>query len=119
MQLPSFKRRMIVAAALSTGIAMAPASFALADQPASDFPTKPVTLVVPYPAGGVADMFARSMAVELGKRLGQPVVVNNRAGANGNIGSAYAANQAADGYTLLIGSTSTLAVNPHLYSDMG
>ncbi|ETF02626.1 MFS transporter [Advenella kashmirensis W13003] len=83
------------------------------------YPDKPITFVVPYPAGGVADQFARSMATELGNRLGQAVVVNNRAGANGNIGSAYAAKQPADGYTLLLGSTSTLAVNPHLYKDMG
>ncbi|PJX28360.1 MFS transporter [Advenella sp. S44] len=86
---------------------------------ADKYPDKPITFVVPYPAGGVADQFARSMASELGKRLGQSVVVSNRAGANGNIGSAYAAKQPADGYTLLLGSTSTLAVNPHMYKDMG
>lgn len=85
----------------------------------TSFPDKPLSIVVPYPAGGVADQFARSMASELGDRLDQPVIVNNRPGANGNIGSAYAAKQAADGYTLLLGSISTLAVNPHLYKDMG
>lgn len=88
-------------------------------QEAPGYPEKPITFVVPYPPGGVADQFSRSMATELGKRLGQPVVVNNRAGANGNIGSAYVAKQPADGYTLLLGSTSTLAVNPHMYKDMG
>jgi tripartite-type tricarboxylate transporter receptor subunit TctC len=84
------------------------------------YPSRALTLVVPYPAGGVADTIARPLAQALGKRLGQPVVIDNRAGANGNIGSAYAAKQQpADGYTLLLGSTSTLAVNPHLYKSMG
>jgi tripartite-type tricarboxylate transporter receptor subunit TctC len=85
-----------------------------------NFPNRPLTLVVPYPAGGVADTIARPLAQALGKRLGQAVVIDNRAGANGNIGSAYAAKQQpADGYTILLGSTSTLAVNPHLYKSMG
>ena len=84
------------------------------------YPKKPITLVVPYPAGGVADQFARAFATALGERLGQPVVIDNSAGANGNIGSALAARQQpADGYTLLLGSTSTLAINPHLYASMG
>lgn len=84
------------------------------------FPDRPVTLVVPYPAGGVADTIARPLAVELGKRLGQAVVIDNRAGANGNIGSAHVARQQpADGYTLLLGSTSTLAINPHIYKSLG
>ena len=84
------------------------------------FPEHPLTLVVPYPAGGAADVIARALATELGKRLGQAVIIDNRAGANGNIGSAWVARQqAADGYTLLLGSTSTLAINPHLYKSMG
>lgn len=84
------------------------------------FPDRALTLVVPYPAGGVADTIARPLAQELGKRLGQPVVIDNRAGANGNIGSAYVAKQQpADGYTILLGSTSTLAVNPHIYKSVG
>ncbi|GJG97862.1 tripartite tricarboxylate transporter substrate binding protein [Cupriavidus pauculus] len=84
------------------------------------YPNRPVTFVVPYPAGGVADQFARAFANALSERLGQPVVIDNRAGANGNIGSAFVARQQpADGYTLLLGSTSTLAINPHLYASMG
>lgn len=84
------------------------------------FPERPVTLVVPYPAGGGADTIARPLALELSKRLGQPVVIDNRAGANGNIGSAYVARQQpADGYTILLGTTSTLAINPHIYKSMG
>ncbi len=81
----------------------------------SDYPNRPITYVVPYPAGGAADVFARQLALELGKRLGQPVVIENRAGANGNIGSASVAKAPADGYTLLLGTASTVAINPHLY----
>ncbi|WP_017757365.1 Bug family tripartite tricarboxylate transporter substrate binding protein [Pseudacidovorax intermedius] len=92
---------------------------ATAAEPAA-YPTRPLTLVVPYPAGGVADQFARSFAQGLSERLGEPVVIDNRAGANGNIGSAYVArNQPADGYTLLLGSLSTLAINPQIYASMG
>jgi tripartite-type tricarboxylate transporter receptor subunit TctC len=101
-------------------LALAIGTSALAGHAQDTYPTRPLTLVVPYPAGGVADMIARPLALELGKRLGQPVVIDNRAGANGNIGSAYAARQLpADGYTIVLGSTSTLAVNPHLYKSMG
>lgn len=84
------------------------------------YPSKTVTLVVPYPAGGAADAFARPFAQALAKRLGQAVVIDNRSGANGNIGSVYVAKtQPADGYALLLGSTSTLTINPHIYKFMG
>ncbi len=82
------------------------------------YPTRPLTYVVPYPPGGAADVFARQLALELGKRLGQPVVVDNRPGANGNVGSASVVAARADGYTLLLGSASTVAINPHLYKHM-
>ena len=81
----------------------------------SDYPSRTVTFVVPYPPGGAADVFARQLAAELGKRLGQTVVVDNRAGANGNLGSASVVKAPADGYTLLLGTASTVAINPHLY----
>ena len=81
----------------------------------SDYPNRPITYVVPYPPGGAADVFARQLAAELSKRLGQPVVVENRAGANGNVGSASVVKAPADGYTLLLGTASTVAINPHLY----
>ena len=72
-------------------------------QPAG-YPARTLTYVVPYPAGGAADVFARSLAAELSKRIGQTVIVENRAGANGNLGSAYVARTApADGYTFLLG----------------
>lgn len=101
-------------------LTLAIGAFALAGHAQGGYPERPLTLVVPYPAGGVADTIARPIALELGKRLGQPVVIDNRAGANGNIGSAFVAKQQpADGYTILLGSTSTLAVNPHLYKSLG
>ncbi|MEJ8824541.1 tripartite tricarboxylate transporter substrate binding protein [Variovorax humicola] len=104
--------RLVVAALTATVMLVAYAE--------DTFPNRPLTLVVPYPAGGVADAIARPLAQALGQRLGQPVVIDNRAGANGNIGSAWVARQQpADGYTILLGSTSTLAVNPHLYKAMG
>lgn len=84
-----------------------------------NYPTRPVTVVVPFPPGGTADGFTRLLSDELSKRLDQPVVVQNRAGANGNIGSAFAANQPADGYTILYGSASTLVVNSYIYPDTG
>ena len=73
---------------------------------AQTYPERVLTYVVPYPAGGAADVFARQLAQKLGERLGRPVVVENRAGANGNIGSDHVAKGAADGYTLLLGSAS-------------
>lgn len=84
------------------------------------YPDKALTFIVPYPAGGAADQFARPFAQALNERLHQAVIIENRPGANGNIGSAYAAKRLpADGYTLLLGSTSTLAINPHIYPSMG
>jgi tripartite-type tricarboxylate transporter receptor subunit TctC len=69
---------------------------------ADEFPTKPLRVVVPYPAGGIADKIAREVAEQLQLRLKQPVVVENRSGAAGNIGFDYVARQPADGYTLLL-----------------
>ncbi len=89
-----------------------------AAQPA--YPQKPIVIVVPQPPGGAADQFARPFGQALSQRLGQPVVIDNRPGANGNIAAAYVArNQPADGYTVFYGSISTLAVNPHLYKSTG
>ena len=100
--------------------AMALAAASSLAQPKADYPHKPIVLVVPQPAGGAADQFARPFGQALSQRLGQPVVIDNRPGANGNIAAAYVArNQPADGYTIFFGSISTLAVNPHLYKATG
>jgi tripartite-type tricarboxylate transporter receptor subunit TctC len=78
------------------------------------YPTKPIRLIVPYPAGGSADLIGRAVNERLAHRLGQPVIVDNRGGASGIIGSEIAARAPADGYTLLVGTVSTLAVNASL-----
>ena len=76
------------------------------------YPSRPVALVVPYPAGGSADVLARTIGQQLGQRLGQPVVVENRAGAGTAIGAKAVARAAPDGYTLLLGTVSSQAINP-------
>ena len=85
-------------------------------QPA--FPNKAVTLVVPFPAGGALDIVARALADEMRKTLGQPVVVENRAGAGGTVGSGVVARAAPDGYTILLGSVATHAIAPGLYRNL-
>lgn len=82
------------------------------------WPEKPVTLVVPWAAGGSTDILARVLSEHLGKSFGQPFVVENRAGASGNIGSNVVARAKPDGYTLLVGSMSTHTMNQALYSNM-
>ncbi len=80
-----------------------------------DYPNKPVRLVVPFVAGGPTDIQGRMLAERLSQRFGQQVIVDNRGGANGNIGMEIVARAPADGYTLVIATVGTWAVNPHLY----
>ena len=103
-----------VAAAVLTVHAM-PAFAAIAG---TDFPTRPITLVVPYEAGGGNDVIARLVAAKMSAALGKPIVVENRGGAGSTIGTRYVAKARPDGYTILI-ATSALAVNPSLYPDAG
>ena len=83
------------------------------------YPNQPIRLIVPWPPGGGVDTTGRMISTPLSQRLGQSIVVDNRAGAGGNIGTEFAKNQKADGYTLLMGSISPNAVNIHLYSRLG
>jgi tripartite-type tricarboxylate transporter receptor subunit TctC len=85
---------------------------------AQTYPVKPVKIVVPFPPGGPTDIVGRLIAGKLGEALGQPFIVENRAGAGGTIGSETVSQAAADGYTLLYGSTSTLAMAPSLYRKL-
>ena len=85
---------------------------------AQAYPSKPVRLIVPYPAGGPIDVIARLLGQKLTENLGQQVIIDNRGGANGIIGVEIAARAAPDGYTFLMGSTSTHSINPRLYSKL-
>jgi len=84
-----------------------------------DYPTRPISLIVPYPPGGGVDAMARIVGEKLSAALGQQVVVDNRAGGAGNIGTRAVARAAADGYTLLLGHTGTISINPSLYANAG
>ena len=83
--------------------------------PAADWPNRPIHFVVPFPAGGSTDVAARVVGDYLSRTLGQTVVVENKSGANGNIGMEYVAKSAPDGYTILIG-TDAVSSNPHVYT---
>jgi tripartite-type tricarboxylate transporter receptor subunit TctC len=85
---------------------------------AADYPEKPIRLIVPYTPGGTADMLARTIGQKLTESLGQQVIVDNRPGAGGNIGADIAAKAAPDGYTLVMGTVATHAINPYLYPNM-
>jgi tripartite-type tricarboxylate transporter receptor subunit TctC len=82
---------------------------------ADAFPDKPIVLVIPFPPGGPTDAMARTLAAEMKERLGQPMIVENRAGAGGNIGAEYVARAAPDGQTLMFGTSGPLAINASLY----
>jgi tripartite-type tricarboxylate transporter receptor subunit TctC len=98
----------IVLAALAPSLAFAQAAY----------PSKPVRLVVPFPAGGTTDILARAAAQKLSEAWGQQVIVDNRPGAAGNIGAELVARSVPDGYTLLMGTVGTHAINPSLYAKM-
>ena len=84
----------------------------------AQYPTRPVRLLVPNPPGGATDTIARVVAPKLGEALGQPVIVENRPGSNGNLSSELAAKAAPDGYTLLLGQDSQIVISPHLYANL-
>lgn len=114
------RRSLLAHAALLAAAVAAPALplSALAQPAPAAYPTKPIRLVVPYPAGGPLDTAARTLAERMKDTLGVVVVVENRAGAGGNIGVDYVAKQPADGYTLVIGAVATHAINPWLFAKL-
>ena len=91
---------------------------ALALSAHAQFPNRPVTLVVPVAPGGILDTVARMLAADMAKQLGQPVVVDNKAGASGNIGAAHVAKSAPDGYTLLVGYSMFHVGNPSMFRNL-
>src|SRR5258707_5423094 len=107
-------RRLPRAAAVAA-VAMVVCSLALAQS----YPTRTITLVVPYPPGGGVDALARIVAERLAAALKHSVVVDNRAGAGGNLGTRAVAKAEPDGYTLLLGHTGTISINPTLYANAG
>jgi tripartite-type tricarboxylate transporter receptor subunit TctC len=98
-------------------LALVAVVFAAAAQ-AETYPSQPIHMIVPFPAGGVADLTARAAGNEMEKMFGQPVIIENRPGAGGNIGADAVAKSAPDGYTLLMSSSGILTANPHIYSRM-
>jgi len=100
--------RSLLAFVLLTGSALA--------QP---YPSKPIRFIAPFPPGGSSDVLCRLLGQKLSEALAQPVLVENRAGASGNIGHEFAARQPADGYTLVLSNNAALAINPHLFKRLG
>jgi tripartite-type tricarboxylate transporter receptor subunit TctC len=94
------------------GIAISAPAFA------AGYPEKPVTVVVPFPAGGASDTTARVTTQKMQESLGQPIVVENKPGANGSLGAGQVAKAKADGYTLIVGSIGVYAINPALYKSL-
>jgi tripartite-type tricarboxylate transporter receptor subunit TctC len=104
----------VLLAALTASCALAPVQFGIAQT----YPQKPVRLVVPYTAGGAGDIFARTMAQKIGEALGHQVIVDNRPGANGIIGMELVAKAPPDGYTIVMGNSAPMVLNPSLYSKL-
>ena len=111
---PSLRRHWLQAL-LATGLALAAGNAAAQ----AAYPNKPIRLVVPFATGGVTDTSGRLIAEQLSKRLGQQVIVDNKPGASGNIGTQMVAAAEPDGYTLLLGFDGTLVINPHVFPKVG
>ena len=110
---PTRRTLTLAAAAIFTGLAASPA---LAQD---KWPTKPITYIVPFPAGGTTDVLARLIGQQLGPALGTTIVIDNKGGAGGSVGSEMAARAAPDGYTILGGTISSHAINVSLYPKLG
>jgi tripartite-type tricarboxylate transporter receptor subunit TctC len=108
------RKHLIVLAALAAFLGASAPAFSQ-----SDYPTRPITLIVPFPAGGVTDFAGREIARNLSKSLNQAVVVENRAGAGGNIGTLAVAKARPDGYTLGLLTVSAISIAPHITKNLG
>ena len=113
LQMPKIGRRAFVGGSAAALFAKAiPAS-------AQEFPARPITLIIPFPPGGSTTIVIRSVSDKLGEALGQQIVIDNRAGAGGTVGTRALAKSDPDGYTIGLGYTGTLAIGPNLYSNVG
>ncbi|GAA4326603.1 tripartite tricarboxylate transporter substrate binding protein [Pigmentiphaga soli] len=109
------RRDMLAALAALTAGPMLPAGAARAADP---WPNKPIRWVVPYAAGGTSDLLVRDLAQRLGEKFGQPIVIDNKTGAGGNLGTDFVAKSAPDGYTWVLGNIGPMAVNTSLYASL-
>jgi tripartite-type tricarboxylate transporter receptor subunit TctC len=116
---PMSRRSRNVPKALLLSAALAAALAAAAPAWAQDYPHRPITLIVPFPPGGSTTIVGRIVADKMSEALGQQIIVDNRAGAGGTVGSKAAARSTPDGYTILLGYTGTLAIGPSLYANVG
>ena len=112
----SIARRRLVGSACLATLALAAPLAAMAQ--AAWQPTKPIKLIVPYPPGGSSDIIARAISQPLSEALKQPVIVENRPGANGNLGADFVAKSSPDGYTLLLCDVGALAISPSIYTKL-
>jgi tripartite-type tricarboxylate transporter receptor subunit TctC len=108
----TLNRRKVLASSVAFGMVAATGARA------QSWPAKPIRIVVPYPPGGSSDIIARAISQPLSEALGQPVIVDNKAGANGNLGADLVAKSAPDGYTLLLCDTGALAISPSVYTKL-
>jgi tripartite-type tricarboxylate transporter receptor subunit TctC len=110
--------RRMLAIVLGVGMGVCAPALSQSPRPGHDYPTRAITLIVPFAPGGSTDVVGRIVAEALHKEFGQPVLVENRAGAGGSLGTAAIAKAAPDGYTIGIGTASTLAINPAAYKSL-
>src|SRR3979490_167673 len=110
---------MAAAITVASAIALIKPPLTMTAAHAAEFPTRAITLVVPYPAGGGVDAMARVVAQKLSDAFRQTVNVDNRGGGGGTVGTRAVARATPDGYTLLLGHTGTISINPSLYSKLG
>ncbi|MGC2081305.1 MAG: tripartite tricarboxylate transporter substrate-binding protein [Xanthobacteraceae bacterium] len=110
-----YERRKKIEMKLPLIVAMVALVIAAPPAHAADWPNRPIHFIVPFPAGGSTDVAARLIGDYVSRSLGQPVVIEDKSGANGNIGTEYAAKSTPDGYTVLI-TTDSVSTNPHIYA---
>lgn len=112
----TINRRKLIGSSLALGLG---ATALQSNAQSQAWPAKPIRIVVPYSPGGSSDIIARAISQALSEALKQPVLVDNKAGANGNLGADFVAKSAPDGYTLLLCDTGALAISPSVYTKLG